>query len=54
MRFARAGSADEDSVAPGVQEGAGRKLADQALVDRRVGEDELFQVLECPSGDFVS
>ena len=46
MRFARAGSADEDAVALGVQEGAGREFPHLALIDRRVGEDELVQVLE--------
>src|SRR5271166_2394018 len=46
MRFARAGSADEDRVAPGVEKAAGRKLAQLALVDRRVGKDELVEILE--------
>jgi len=46
MRFARAGSADEDSVALGIQEDAGREFPHLALIDRRVGEDELVQVLE--------
>jgi hypothetical protein len=35
MGFAGAGAADEDGVAPGVEEGAGGKLADQAFIDRR-------------------
>jgi hypothetical protein len=46
MGFARAGSADEDCVALGVEESAGREFPHPALIDRRVGEDELVQVLE--------
>ena len=36
MSFARAGTADEDGVALGVQEGAGGQFAHLALVDRRI------------------
>jgi hypothetical protein len=46
VRFAGAGSTDEDAVALGVQEGTGREFTHLALIDRRVGEDELVQVLE--------
>ena len=46
MGFAGAGAADEDRVALGVQEGAGGKFAHLALIDRRVGEDELVEVFE--------
>ena len=46
MGFARARAADEDRVALGVEEGAGGEFANLAFVDRRVGEDELVDVLE--------
>src|ERR1035441_5439871 len=41
-----AGAADEDRVAPGVEESAGGEFAHLALIDRRIGEDERVQVLE--------
>jgi hypothetical protein len=37
---------DEDRIALGVQESAGGELANLALIDRRIGEDELVEVLE--------
>ncbi len=40
MRLPAARAADEDSVALGIQEGAGRQLAHLSLIDGRVGEDE--------------
>ena len=46
MGFAGAGSADEDRVALGVEEDAGGEFANLALIDRRIGEDELVEVLE--------
>ena len=46
MGFAGAGAADEDRVAFGVEEGAGGEFANLAFIDRRVGEDELVEVLE--------
>lgn len=46
MGFAGAGAADEDGVAPGVEEGAGGKLADQAFIYRRIGEDEAVEVFQ--------
>jgi hypothetical protein len=57
MGFARASSADEDSVALGVEEGAGGQLTHLALIDRRVGEDELvevFQDRELGGGDAIA
>src|SRR5260370_35126836 len=57
MGFAGAGSADEDSVALGVQEGAGGKLTHLALVNWRVGEGELvegFQDRELGGGDAIA
>ena len=44
--FASAGSADEDEVALGLHEVAAGQFADQALVDRGVGEDEVVEVLQ--------
>ena len=41
MGFADTGAADEDSVALGIQEGAGGEFANQALIDGRVGEAAL-------------
>jgi hypothetical protein len=46
MSFAGAGSTDEDRVALGVEEAAGGEFANLALVQRRVGEDELVEVFE--------
>src|SRR5581483_4740553 len=46
MGFSGAGSADEDRVALGVEERAGGELANLPLVDWRIGEDELVEVLE--------
>jgi hypothetical protein len=46
MGFASSRSADEDRVALGVEEGAGSEFANLALVDRRIGEDELVDILE--------
>src|SRR5690606_14135522 len=43
--FAGAGSADEDDVALMSEELAAGEVADQGLVDRRVGEDEVVEVL---------
>jgi hypothetical protein len=46
MGFAGAGAADEDSVALGVEEGAGRQLAHLSLIDGRVGEDEAVEIFQ--------
>src|SRR5271163_4872905 len=46
MGFAGAGSADEDRIALGVEEGAGGEFAHLALINRRIGEDELVEVFE--------
>ena len=46
MSFAGAGSADEDHVASCVEEGADGKFANQAFIDRRVGEDEFADILK--------
>jgi hypothetical protein len=46
MGLAGAGSADEDRVASGVEESAGREFAHLALVDRGIGEDERIEVFE--------
>ena len=46
MGFARAGSADEDCVALGVEESTGREFPHLALIDRGVGEHEAVEVLE--------
>ena len=46
MGFAGAGAADEDRVALGVEEGAGGEFANLSFIDRRIGEDELVDILE--------
>src|SRR5258708_33983820 len=46
MGFSGAGAADEDRIALGVEEGAGGELANLPFIDRRIGEDELVDVLE--------
>jgi hypothetical protein len=46
MRFAGTGSAYEDHVAPRVQERARGELANPVFINRRVGEDELGNILE--------
>jgi hypothetical protein len=46
MRLAGTGAADKDRIALGVQEGAGGEFANLPFVDRRIGEDELFQIFE--------
>jgi hypothetical protein len=46
MRFAGTGSAYEDHVASRVQERAGGEFANPGFVNRRVGEDELANILE--------
>src|SRR5436190_23479406 len=46
MGFSGAGSADEDGVAPGIEESAGGEFAHLALIDRHVGEDEAVEVFE--------
>src|SRR3974377_271015 len=46
MRFSSAGSADEDHVASRVEEGTGSEFANQTLIDRRVREDELANILK--------
>src|SRR5258708_36074836 len=48
MGFSGAGAADEDGIALGVEEGAGGELANLPFIDRRIGEDELVDVLEDP------
>jgi hypothetical protein len=45
VRLARAGTADEDGVALIGNEGTGSEVADQCLVDGRIGEVEVFDVL---------
>ena len=45
MRFAGNGSAYEDHVAPRVQERARGELANPVFINRRVGEDELGNIL---------
>src|SRR4051794_6028200 len=45
MRFAGAGSADQDGVALLGQKGPGCQAADQALVDRRFGKGEAVEIL---------
>ncbi len=45
MRLAGSGAADEDGVALVGDEGAVGEVADQRLVDRRVGEVEVLDVL---------
>ncbi len=46
MGLAGAGAPDEDCVALGVQEGAGSEFAHLPFIDRRVGEDELVDILQ--------
>jgi len=46
MGFPGARAADEDSIALGVQEGAGRQLAHLSLIHRRVGEDEAVEIFQ--------
>ena len=46
MGFAGAGAADEDGVAPGVEEGAGGEFAHLVGIDRRIDKDERVEVLE--------
>src|SRR3954447_21094354 len=45
MRFAGAGSADQDGVALLGQKGPGCQTADQALVDRGFGKGEAVEIL---------
>src|SRR3954462_5049391 len=45
MRFAGAGSADQDGVALLGQEGPGCQTADQALVEGRFGKGEAVEIL---------
>src|SRR6266446_10618556 len=45
MRLAGAGSADQHSIALFGEKGTARQIADQRLVDRRVGEVEVVDVL---------
>ena len=46
MSFAGTCSADEDHIAPRIQEGAGGEFANQSFIDRCVGEDEFGDILE--------
>src|SRR5258705_11239185 len=46
MGFSGAGAADEDRIALGVEEGAGGELANLPFIDRRIGENELVDILE--------
>jgi hypothetical protein len=46
MGFAGAGSADEDRIALGVEEGAGGEFANLSFIDWRIGEDELVEIFE--------
>src|SRR5712691_10247787 len=46
MSLPAARAADEDSVALGIQEGAGRQLAHLSLIHGRVGEDEAVEILQ--------
>src|SRR3954447_26500849 len=46
MRLARAGAANEDRVALGIQERPGGQFAHLALIDRGLGKDEPIEVLE--------
>ncbi len=48
MGFARAGSADKDGIALGVQEGAGRQFTDLPLIDRRGDENEAVEISQHP------
>src|SRR5438477_6508948 len=57
MGLAGAGSADEDGVAPVVEESAGCQLTDFALIDRCVGKDkavEVFQHRELGAADAIA
>jgi hypothetical protein len=45
MGLAGPGAADEDCVALGVQEGAGSEFAHLPFIDRRIGEDELVDIV---------
>ena len=46
MCFAGTGSADEDYIAPRIQEGAYSEFANQAFIDRCVREDEFANILQ--------
>ena len=46
MCFSGAGAANEDRIALGVQEGVGGELANLSFIDRRIGEDELIEILK--------
>ena len=46
MRFAGTGSADEDHVAPCIQERARGEFANPIFINWRVGEDELANILQ--------
>src|SRR5258708_32976046 len=46
MGCSGAGGANEDRIALGVEEGAGGELANLPFIDRRIGEDELVDILE--------
>jgi hypothetical protein len=46
MGLAGPGATDEDSVALGVQERAGSEFTNLAFIDRRIGEDELIEILK--------
>jgi hypothetical protein len=46
MGFACAGSADEDRVAPDVEESASGEFANLAFIDRGIGKDERVEILE--------
>jgi len=46
MGLTGAGSADKDRVTLGIQEGAGGEFTDPPFIDRRIGEDELVDILE--------
>jgi hypothetical protein len=46
LRLARARSAYEDRVALGVEEAALAEFSNLAFIDRRVGKDELVDILE--------
>ena len=46
MGFSGAGSADEDYIALGVEEGSGGEFANLPFIDRSIGEDKLVEILE--------
>ncbi len=46
MGLAGAGAANEDGVAPAIEEHAGCKFPHLALIDRRVGKDEAVKVFQ--------